>query len=309
MRERHAHRRGQHEDERAAAPVIEPVTASPRFGRPDLPREPEPAGRHRGERFRNADRHASSVVVATVPAGVPPTLISLPSGRPRRSLAAAISRPGVAGSLLSAATQLAVPAVAAFCARRAAAAEAVASWGPLSTTRAALAFIVCRTPVTDGRSPYSVGPGSGARAQLTQPGVTHRGRRLAEPRDRERDPLPTTTSGDRGRNPIPDCRRIAEVPAASIPAVRAFVANSRTTRPLAATEPTAARALLGGSRGRSAATPGGGQPFGGVVAKHLQHARSRAIDWPERGAGSSKLLLPRHAGARRPPLRAHAAPQ
>src|SRR6266545_4945888 len=52
---------------------------------------------------------------------VPPTLISAPSRRPKRSLAAAISRPGVAGSALSAATQMAVSAAASFGARRAAA--------------------------------------------------------------------------------------------------------------------------------------------------------------------------------------------
>jgi hypothetical protein len=68
-------------------------------------------------------------VVATVPVGVPPTLTSAPSRRPKRSLAAATSRPGVAGSALSAATQAAVSAAAAFRARRAAAAAAVASWG------------------------------------------------------------------------------------------------------------------------------------------------------------------------------------
>src|SRR5713101_8456181 len=51
----------------------------------------------------NADRQASSVVVATVPAGDPPTLISAPSRRPKRFRAAAISRPRVnAGDLRSA---------------------------------------------------------------------------------------------------------------------------------------------------------------------------------------------------------------
>src|SRR4051812_27813905 len=95
-------------------PVIEPVTAPPRFGRPDLPREPEPAGRHQGRRFRTRTATLRPLWSQRVPAGVPPALISAPSTRPKRSLAAAISRPGVAGSLLSAATQLAVPAVAAF---------------------------------------------------------------------------------------------------------------------------------------------------------------------------------------------------
>jgi hypothetical protein len=73
---------------------------------------------------------------AAVPAGVPPTLISAPSRRPKRSLAAAISRPGVAGSALSATTQAAVSAAAPCCVRRVAAAAAVAWWGALSTTRA-----------------------------------------------------------------------------------------------------------------------------------------------------------------------------
>jgi hypothetical protein len=58
----------------------------------------------------NAVRHASSGVVAMVPGGVPPTLISAPSRRPKRSSAAAISRAGVAASALSAATQATRPA-------------------------------------------------------------------------------------------------------------------------------------------------------------------------------------------------------
>jgi hypothetical protein len=76
------------------APVTEPPA-----GRPS-PAPPRSAARIRASRtaprntLSNADRHASSVVVATVPDGDPPTLISAPSRRPNRSLAAAISRPG-----------------------------------------------------------------------------------------------------------------------------------------------------------------------------------------------------------------------
>ena len=64
------------------------------------PRLPRSAARIRASRtaprktLSNADRHCSSVVVATVPDGDPPTLISAPSNRPNRSLAAAISLPG-----------------------------------------------------------------------------------------------------------------------------------------------------------------------------------------------------------------------
>ena len=53
----------------------------------------------------NAVRQASSSVVAIVPGGDPPTLISAPSKRPNRSRAAAISRAGVSGSALSATAQ------------------------------------------------------------------------------------------------------------------------------------------------------------------------------------------------------------
>jgi hypothetical protein len=84
----------------------------------------------------NADRHCSSVVLEIVPGGVPPALISAPSRREKRSRAASISRPGVAGSALSAATQVTSPLAAAFRARRPAAVAAVVSVGELSTTRA-----------------------------------------------------------------------------------------------------------------------------------------------------------------------------
>ena len=62
----------------------------------------------------NVDRHASSPAVAMVPAGGPPTLISAPSRRPKRSRAALISWPGAAGLALSATIQAAVPDAASW---------------------------------------------------------------------------------------------------------------------------------------------------------------------------------------------------
>ena len=76
------------------------------------------------------------MVPETVLTGVPPALISAPSSREKRCRAAAISRSGVPGSPLSAATQVTASVRAAFSARRAAAAEAVASRGELITIRA-----------------------------------------------------------------------------------------------------------------------------------------------------------------------------
>ena len=79
----------------------------------------------------NAACQASSGVSAAVPPGGPPTLISAPSSRPNSSRAALISRPGVAGSALSAATPTARPGPRAPAARAVAAASR-----PLTTTRA-----------------------------------------------------------------------------------------------------------------------------------------------------------------------------
>ena len=127
-------------------PVREPP-AEPSAG-PPSPVPPSSAARTRASRMAprktlsNADRHASSVVVATVPGGDPPTLISAPSRRPKRSRAAATSRPGVAGSALSATIQAATPAAASG-ARRATADAAVASCGALSSTRAPSATSAC----------------------------------------------------------------------------------------------------------------------------------------------------------------------
>jgi hypothetical protein len=112
-------------------PVGEPSSRSP--ARPDArTRASRTAPR---KTVSNADRHASSAVAATVPPGDPPTLISAPSRRPKRSLAAVISWPGAAGSALSATAQATAPG-AASCVRRAAAAAAVVSCGALSSTRA-----------------------------------------------------------------------------------------------------------------------------------------------------------------------------
>src|SRR4051794_39436855 len=74
--------------------------------------------------------HCSSVVVATLPAGGPPTLISAPSSLPHRSWAAAISRAGVCGSALSPTTYAARSPSAAT------AAVSVSSERPDNTTRA-----------------------------------------------------------------------------------------------------------------------------------------------------------------------------
>jgi len=73
-----------------------------------------------------AERHASSLVVMTVPGGVPPTLTNTPSRRRNRSRAALISRPAASRSLLSATTQLALSGVATLGAKR----EAAAAAGP-----------------------------------------------------------------------------------------------------------------------------------------------------------------------------------
>ena len=74
---------------------------------------------------------ASSETSVADPGGGPPTLISAPSRRVNSSRAAAISRPGVAGSALSAATPTARPGPSACAAPAAAPASR-----PLTTTRA-----------------------------------------------------------------------------------------------------------------------------------------------------------------------------
>ena len=135
FRERYAHRRGEDEHDRDARPghgaanataiAAAPAAASVRASR-TAPRKT----------LSNADRHASSVVVAMVPGGDPPTLMSAPSTPPNRSLATAISRSGVPGSALSATTQATASGDAESCVRRAVADDAVASCGALSTTRA-----------------------------------------------------------------------------------------------------------------------------------------------------------------------------
>jgi hypothetical protein len=133
-------------------------------------------------------------VSETVPGGVPPVLISAPSRPEKRLRAAAISRLGVSGSLLSAATQVTALVRAASSPSLAAAAAAVASRGELSTIRAPSATSASAAanprprlpPVTRytlSRSPRSMRP------TPNRPRTT----RLCRPSRRPIDPSSTRT--------------------------------------------------------------------------------------------------------------------